>query len=444
VLSTDNPATPANIYSDAPRSPGFTRSMKPSVCLFIIFMAGCTGLQQTRPTAGKPGSSSKAESLYLGTSDPGLIRFQIAPDGSLTSASIGAAPQVCYPALYPFHNSIYALSQPCPFNPSATELRRFDLDDNGDIVTSTQSLPFSQNLQYTTSLISEPAGNFLYAQTFGPDQREHISPVQVGPNGELTLKPDLGISFPVQDTSVTECSENHSPIAVLHPKSASLLVIRDSIACNRGASAGFPIFAVDSKTGTIGSSIGQVSIDDASEGYFTAIVDDLVLRGEFQLTNTGDAGNLQLLQVSAATVIPVDVCGSDHPACSHPDAGTLHPSRRWAFIADFKAGGIWALPITANTIAAENASFTGVSTFLSGDSNGGVQFAFSADGMHLYVAHWYVFCPSCGLNVHKPGEILGFNIDQQSGALIPVPGSPWPVESVNPVASFIDVAGKSP
>ncbi|HVG91156.1 MAG TPA: hypothetical protein VNB54_06660, partial [Alphaproteobacteria bacterium] len=70
-------------------------------------------------------------------------------------------------------------------------------------------------------------------------------------------------------------------------------------------------------------------------------------------------------------------------------------------------------------------------SFLSVNLLSGVRFAFSSTGRYLYVAQWSDL---------DPGQILAFTVDPKTGALTPVPGSPWSTGTVESITSMIDVA----
>lgn len=402
--------------------------------LGMIAIAGCSGLVTTSQPVQKPNASQVPEFLYVGTSAPGLLKYEVATDGSLKlSPTSGSAPPVCSPVLSPVPDHIYSLSPFCPFSTSQTELRRFDLNRNGDIVASTEPLSLGPELPSITgfpfSFVAAPDGRFAYVGTIAVGGSPHISPVQISSGGDLTVKPELGLAWPFIDPAVSECSDSHTPDAVIETADGPLLSVLNSEFCKGadGPNISYSFYRLDSHTGAIGTFMGGAGADPATEGFFIAYNRALVMAGGMHLSL--EPSRLQLFQIDPNGLTPVQTCLPDHPACAHTDAGAIHPSAKWAFIADFTAGGLWTLPISGDSIAADKASF------ISANVVGGLRFAFSANGKYLYVAHWG--------GSQNSGDILGFKVDQETGVLTPVSGSPWHIGSMVSVTSLIDVAGKT-
>jgi hypothetical protein len=398
----------------------------------MIVIAGCNGLVTTSQPVQKPNASQVPEFLYVGTSAPGLLKYEVATDGSLKlSPTSGSAPPVCSPVLSPVPDHIYSLSPFCPFSTSQTELRRFDLNRNGDIVASTGPLSLGPDLPSNTgfplSFLAAPDGRFAYVGTIAVGGSFHISPVQISSGGNLTAKPELGIAF--IDPVVSDCSHFHTLDAVIETADGPLLSVLSSEFCKGadGPDIIYSFYRLDSNTGAIGAFMGGAGVDPATEGFFIAYNGTFVMAGGMHLSL--EPSRVQLFRIDPNGLTPVQVCLPDHPACAHTDAGAIHPSAKWAFIADFTAGGLWTLPISGNSIAADKASF------ISANVIGGLRFAFSANRKYMYVAHWG--------GARNAGEILGFNVDQETGVLTPISGSPWPVGSIVSVTSLIDVAGKA-
>src|SRR5215467_10341501 len=101
-------------------------SLKVSLLIvpIVVVIAGCSGLNAPTQPTGTQQVSQHPEFLYVGTSKPGLLTFQIQPGGSLkavpTSASVPDS--VCSAALSPVPGKIYSLSQLCPFSADPVEL----------------------------------------------------------------------------------------------------------------------------------------------------------------------------------------------------------------------------------------------------------------------------------------------------------------------------------
>jgi hypothetical protein len=319
---------------------------------------------------------------------------------------------------------------------SQTELREFQLASDGNIAASSPPISLGPDLPSDTGFIfgfrAAPEGNFGYAWSIALNGSQHISPVQIGSGATLTIKPELGVVLPHNNAIPGGCNEDFAPDAIIQNSDGLFLAAVDSVTCEGTSflTATYPVYIVDSQSGTIRSQIGSIPIQFQPTSFFATYSGKLALTGEIHLPGPG-AGktSLQLLQIAPTAVTQLQQCFSDQPACAHPDAGIFHPSGKWAFIADSSAGGIWALPVSGNSMAPEKASF------ISAAVEGGVRFGFSADGTHLYVAHWD--------SLKNLGEILGFNVDQQTGSLVPIAGSPWPIGSITSISSLIDITGRT-
>lgn len=376
------------------------------------------------------------EFLYVGTSQPGLLKFSVATDGSLTPADPDrSAPMVCSPELTAIPGQIVVFSRLCPFSTTETELRRLELTPDGNIASSTPPISFGPGLPSNTgfalSFLPDRDGKLGYAWSVALDGSQHVSPVQIDTAGDLTVKSDLGISFPFLDPIANRCSDSHAPDAILHTADGLFLSVQDSMVCADadGPNVRDSLYAIDSQSGAIGNLVGIVNIEFPPQSFFIAYNGALALAGDTHLPGEG-TNKLQLLQISARSgVTQMQQCLSDRPACAHPDAGTFHPSGKWVFVADRTAGGIWTIPVTGNAFAPEKASFLSANLF------GGVRFAFSSTGRYLYMAQW---------SDAEPGQILAFTVNPKTGVLTPVPGSPWSTGTVESITSMIDVAGSAP
>jgi len=398
--------------------------------LLILIMAitGCGGSVAPKQVPMNPQAT---EFLYVGTSQPGLLKFDIAPDGSLKSSNMGSSvPQVCWPQLNPVPGALYSLSTVCPFTPLDNELRRFDLDEAGNIVASTPplslpSLPSGNGS--ALSFLTSPDGKFAYVASLAKDGSQHISPVQIDAAGHLTVKPDLGISSAPIDSISCRCDATHIPDAVIRTANGLVLSVQDLQvnSSEEGPHVSYSLYKLDEQTGGIMSLIDSASLVFPPVNFFASYNGALILTGE---TESGpESGRLQLFQVGVTGLTQLRSCLPDQPACAHPGAGAFHPSGKWVFVVDTRAGGIWTIPLSGGLLAPEKASF------LSANLLGGLRLVFSSTGKFLYVAQWDGAFAS----------IQGFQIDQTTGALTPVAGSPWPIGNVEEVTGAVDVAGRN-
>jgi hypothetical protein len=153
--------------------------------MFILAIASCGG----SPAPHQPlVTAQTSEFLYVGTSQPGLLKFSVASDGSLTPANLGrSAPAVCSPDLTAVPGQIFVFSRLCPFSPTETELRRLELTPDGNIASSTPPISFGPDLPSNTgfalSFLPDRDGKLGYAWSVALDGSQHVSPVQIDTAG---------------------------------------------------------------------------------------------------------------------------------------------------------------------------------------------------------------------------------------------------------------------
>jgi len=401
----------------------------------VVVIAGCSGLNAPTQATEPQQASQGPEFLYVGTSKPGLLTFQVQPGGSLkavpTSASVPDT--VCSAALSSAPGKIYSLSQPCPFSSFPMELRRFDLGPSGEIAGAAGPFSLGPDLPSDTghifSFITAPEGNFAYAWTFD-NGRESITPIRLDAGGNMTAMPDLGISWPIQSTTIVPCAF-HAPVRVITTPESMFLVVITSRDCSdaEGPSGSYLFFQVDNQTGAIGSLMSETKLGHLPFFVSTTQSDDLVVLAEFM---PNEPGNLMLFHAGADGVTLLQHCQSDQPACAHPLAAAFHPSGKWLFVSHTDANGIahgiWTIPIVHGSLMPAKASFVSI-------PDGVYKFAFSADGKSLYAGQW--------VNNTVSGQISGFRVDDRTGALSKMPDSPWNLGTEFFITSMVHVGAKS-
>lgn len=402
-----------------------------SLALLISVLVSCGGIAPK--TNAVPAGSQASEFLYIGTlSGTQILKYRVMLDGSLQSSALDSSvPQMCDPQLNAVPGAIYALSTLCASTPSHSDLRRFDLDPAGNIASSSASLSLGPDLPAGNgsplTFVTSPDGKFAYVWSQTIDAAQHISPVQIGASGQLIVRPDLGISFAPLDSISCRCGETHIPDAVIRTPNGLLLSIQDLFvtAGEQGPHVSYSLYKLDEQTGGIVSVIDFAGLIFPPDKFFTSYNGALLLTGETEFGP--ESGRLQLFQIGTTGLTQLRPCLPDQPACVHPDAGSFHPSGKWVFVADTKATGIWTIPLASGFLAPEKASFVSAKLL------GGVKLVFSSTGKYLYAVQWDGTFAS----------IQGFQIDQTTGALTLLPGSPWPIGNVEEVTAVVDVAGKN-
>jgi 6-phosphogluconolactonase (cycloisomerase 2 family) len=123
------------------------------------------------------------------------------------------------------------------------------------------------------------------------------------------------------------------------------------------------------------------------------------------------------------------VSGSPFAAGGAPNSIAVTPSGRFAYVADIIPGGITAFSIDQNSAlaAAPGSPFAA--------ETGTAFVTVDPSGRFLYALNCAALCSGSG-----SGDIQAFTIDQNTGALTPVAGSPF-LAGANPYALAIDPTG---
>ena len=396
----------------------------------VVVIAGCSGLNTpTQPTQPQQASQGP-EFLYVGTSNPGLLTYEIRPDGALQPKPTSPnATAVCSPTLEPVPGRVYVISLSCTELTGPLEFRRFDLDSAGNIASATGLLSLGPDFPSVTdtvmSFVPDASGKFAYTWSVDNDLVEHISLLQIGAAGELTVRPGMGLSWPVEVSAF--CGETHNASSIVTTQEGTFLIVQDLRSCRDiDPTVNYPVYQVDSQTGAIGNKVGEAAIGDiTSPTPFTTQNGALMIFGELPMT--GENGDLRLFHIGLDGVTLLQQCHADQPACAHPQSGMFHPSGKWVFIVDHATGGIWTIPVTGNSLSADKASFLPLHLEAS------FQFAFSADGRSFYMGQWN--------DPIQTGEIRGFRVNDSTGVLTPIAGSPWPLGKLDWITAMTPIAG---
>lgn len=393
----------------------------------ILAIAGCAGMNAPTQQNSLPAASQVPELLYVGTSNPGLLTYQIRPDGALQAAPTSSAvPPLCRPTLEPVPGRIYVISVSCSDPTGPLEFRRLDLDSTGNIASATGPLFLGPDFPSTdgvTNFLPADTGKFAYTRSLGSDSQEHISVVQIGAAGDLTLKPGLGLSWPIVANG--SCGESHLPSSVVTTPEGSFLIVQDTFFCHgMEPNVNYFVFQVDSDTGAVGKLVAKVALGDVPSIPFIIKNGALMIVAEL---GDGVHGDLRLFHLGLDGVTLLQLCSAGQPACAHPNNAAFHPSGKRIFVTDENAGGIWTIPVTGSSLSADKASFLPADIVLAGG------LTFSSDGSSVYLAQLH-------LPEEKP-QILGFRVNDSTGVLAPIPGSPWRPENIDLITAMTVVVG---
>ena len=400
-----------------------------------LLVAGCTGLNSSsRPTPEPVTDAPSTEFVYVG-SNSGTFGFIVSPPtNALLAATTSHEMQaLCSPQFRLVPGHVFSVSDSC--SAGDVEVRRFDLVHGGEISGSSGPIPLPDHLPANPGspvlLFPNADNDLLYAWTIGSDFQEHITPVQIDAQGNLTTSAGPGISFPLQDTASSECGEAHTPISSFRTSAGMFLVVQDWRVCKGadGPEVLYSIFDVDGRSGGIGSVTGGFG-NTYPAFPVTAFNGDLAVLGNFA-GNQDPASGLELRQIGPNGAMLLQRCTVEAAFCKHAELVSFHPAGHWLFVFDRSLQGIWSVPVEAHSLSFDKSVFSPVDLH-----GGGWLVAFSADGRALYLGQ--------SDSATRSSSLQSFAIDQASGSLTPIPGSQWTFAGTSALTSMIDVGGKQP
>jgi 6-phosphogluconolactonase len=158
------------------------------------------------------------------------------------------------------------------------------------------------------------------------------------------------------------------------------------------------------------------------------------------LGNNNNQGSVSVFSIDAGSGALTPVAGSPFPANTNPTEILITPSGKFVYVTNPNIGAI-----TAFTFSSSDGSLTQLlsSPFFSLAGGGGGASGLAVDGSERFL---YVTNPSASNpppNVSTVGNISGFNIDPNTGALTPILGSPFTATAgTGPSAITVDPSGK--
>ncbi|MBZ5616265.1 MAG: lactonase family protein [Acidobacteriia bacterium] len=206
------------------------------------------------------------------------------------------------------------------------------------------------------------------------------------------------------------------------------------------------LYAINSRANTISifnvASDGTLTLSGApvpagGSSPNAAVIDPT---GSYLLVTNNLTDDVSVFSIDAGSGALTPVAGSPFPAHTNPTEILITPSGKFVYVTNPNIGAI-----TAFAFSSSDGTLTPLpgSPFSSLAGGGGGAFGLAVDGSERFL---YVTNPSASNpppNVSTVGNISGFNIDPNTGALTPILGSPFTATNgIGPSAITVDPAGK--
>jgi 6-phosphogluconolactonase (cycloisomerase 2 family) len=197
------------------------------------------------------------------------------------------------------------------------------------------------------------------------------------------------------------------------------------------------LYAVNSGADTISkfsvASDGSLALSGtpmpAGAGPDAAVIDPT---GKYLLVTNNFSNNISVYSIDAGTGALSEVAGSPFYANSDPSEIFITPSGKFVYVTNPGIG-----MVTGFTFSNGVLTYVPNTPTVSGAGARGL--AVDSSGRYLYVAN----ASASNQGVSTVGNVSGFNIDQDTGALTPILGSPFTVSQGNgPTAITVDPSGR--
>jgi 6-phosphogluconolactonase len=360
-------------------------------CLAAVTVALLCALGTGGCGSGSGGASSggggqgMSEVLYVATGNNGLgqiMSFNIDQStGVLTSSNAYSAPE------YIFQMAV---------DPGEQFLYASDFDSGGVRVYS---------IAPTTGALTEVAGSPF----FSPNLTGNGGPVSVSVDGKLVFFSDATgdvttffASAGVLTPSATSITDMNQPNQFAVDLAGQFLYVAD---LSDFGQAQFSVFSINHATGALTPASGSPFLFQSNSGTYGIALSPAA---NFLYASLSNAAGVDALSVNTNNGSLALVAGSPWQAQFAPKSLAIDPKGRFLYVAVTGVGSIFAFTINSTTGALSQ-----VGTY-SGEGN----LAVDPSGKFLYASY------NPAINT---GEISAYQIDQTSGALSPVPGSPFMV-----------------
>jgi len=304
--------------------------------------------------------------------------------GLILSLSLVGASPVCA------HNRSFAYVT----NSGSNSVSAYAISANSGALTPVPGSPFLTG-QLPFSVTAHPTGRFVYVANAGiPTNTYNVSAYAVNEKtGALTEVPGSPFATGVQPASVT-----------IHPNG------RFAYVANAGLEDGdVSVYTVNVTTGALTPVPGSpfaaghepTSVAVSPNGKFVYVTNNIVQFSDL-------SGGVSAFVVNANTGALTPVSGSPFAAGLETFGVAIHPSGRFAYVANGLSNDVSAFSINAKTGA-----LTAVPGSPFAADFGSISVALSPNGRFAYVA-----------NV-AASNVSAYAVNRTTGALTPVPGSPF-------------------
>jgi 6-phosphogluconolactonase (cycloisomerase 2 family) len=167
----------------------------------------------------------------------------------------------------------------------------------------------------------------------------------------------------------------------------------------------------------------------AGSGPDAAVIDPA---GKYLLVTNNFSNNISVYSIDAGSGALSEVAGSPFYANNDPSEILITPSGKFVYVTNPGIGMVTGF-------AFSNGVLTYVPNAPAASGAGAIGLAVDSSGRYLYVAN----ASAANQGVPTVGNVSGFNIDQNTGALTPILGSPFTVSQGNgPTAVTVDPSGR--
>ena len=257
----------------------------------------------------------------------------------------------------------------------------------------------------TVAVVCASVGRFVYTANLGDYS---IS--------AYAIDASSGVLKPVNGSPYT--SSLRASFVTAEPTGRFLYVLDNETGALGIAAPGIDVYSIDQTSGTLTPIAGSPFAADA--GGVSLVI---AANGKFAYTANVNSMSVSAYALDATTgVILAPVSGSPFASGSYPFSVAVDAANRFAYTANNEGD------VSAYTIDASSGALSPVSgdPFKAGSGSFGI--TVDPSGRYAYVAN----------NVSN--DVTAFKIDATSGALAPVAGSPFPA-GLNPTAAATDPSG---